>query len=403
MAESYPTHRPDVEVLFGRGLAGIGHRIDMVMQASSTLVASGRAPWHGSIVMVGPTADGGSAWSRARKQALELRHDLNAILRARPSDYDAIQVRDKFLIAALVVLIAKIRGMKFFYWMSFPMPEADIANARAGHAFIPIVSLLRGKLTGWLLYRWILPNADHIFVQSERMKQAVSEAGIRAVAMTPVPMGVDPNDLPQARADNGRPMPRALRIGYLGTLDASRRLEVLVETLAILHRQGTPASLLLVGDSVNRQDRESLTELAETLGLGPHVEITGMLPRREAMQRILAVDIAVSPIHRSPILDVGSPTKLVEYLAMRLPVVANSHPEQRQILSETRAGVCVPWGARHFARGIRWLARQTAATRAEMADRGQAWVMTHRAYGNLSRNLEARYLELLEDRPTVAS
>lgn len=197
-------------------------------------------------------------------------------------------------------------------------------------------------------------------------------------------------------------MPRALRIGYLGTLDASRRLEVLVDTLAILHRQGVPATLLLVGDSVSRQDRQRLTGRAEELGVARHLEITGMLPRREAMQRILEVDIAVSPIHRTPILDVGSPTKLVEYLAMRLPVVANSHPEQRQILAATRAGVCVPWGARHFARGILWLARQPAAVRAEMADRGQAWVMQHRTYRTLSRDLESRYQALLDPRATAA-
>ena len=57
-AESFPTHRVDVAVLFGRGFLGRGHAIDLVMQAGSEVVPTGRQPWHGRSVFVGRTRDG---------------------------------------------------------------------------------------------------------------------------------------------------------------------------------------------------------------------------------------------------------------------------------------------------------------------------------------------------------
>lgn len=413
-AETFPTHRVDVDVLFGRELAGRGHAIDFVMQAASEAEPAGPRPWNGRTVFVGPTRDGGSALDRIRRQSLEILHDLRSLGRARSPQYDAIQVRDKFLIAAVAALLARSRGLRFFFWMSFPMPEADVLNAREGNAFIPAVTMARGLLTGWLLYRWILPRADHVFVQSERMKSQVAARGIEPSRITPVPMGVDLESLPSGAAGRpGRPAGagaagdaardcREAVIGYLGTLDASRRLEILVEMLALLRRDGVPARLLLIGDAVARRDRDALSQLAIERGVAQHLEITGMLPRAEAMRRMAAAHIAISPILRSPIFDVGSPTKLVEYMALGIPVVANSHPEQQLILRESRAGVCVPWSARQFARGVRWLMRRPPEELETMGRRGRDWVLRHRAYPVLGAQLEQRYLELLGPRTTAA-
>jgi glycosyltransferase involved in cell wall biosynthesis len=78
----------------------------------------------------------------------------------------------------------------------------------------------------------------------------------------------------------------------------------------------------------------------------------------------------------------------VEYLALGCPVVANDHPEQRLILRESRAGVCVPWGARHFARAVRWLMARSQAERAAMGSRGRAWVECNRTYARIADQME---------------
>jgi hypothetical protein len=43
-------------------------------------------------------------------------------------------------------------------------------------------------------------------------------------------------------------------------------------------------------------------------------------------------------------LNPASPTKLVEYMALGKAVVANDHPDQRMVLEQSGAGICVTVG-----------------------------------------------------------
>ena len=392
--EEFPTFRVDIDVLFGRELLGRGHAIDFVMQASSPSVVPGAHHWHGRTVFVGPTATG-CLFSRFAKHWLAFWHDLRSLRRARAADYDAIQFRDKFLIAAIGLIIARARGLRYFYWLSFPYPEADRLHARSGETRFPMLANLRGIVAAWLLYRWILPRCDHAFVQSARMKRDITTHGIAPNRLTPVPMGIDLDDVPAAGHIETTESDGVIVLGYLGALDADRHIDILIDMLADLRHDRTPVRLLLVGDAHERTDREVLQQRAQSLGVSQSLEITGSLPRREALQRMRAVQIALSPMFPTPMFLAASPTKLVEYLALGLPVVANEHPEQRAVLRASGAGVCAPWGARYFARSVRWLLRRGPAERAAMGARGRSWVEEHRTYPRIADDLEHKYLELL--------
>jgi glycosyltransferase involved in cell wall biosynthesis len=363
--ESFPTIRVDVDVLFGRELLGRGHHIDFVMQAQDGAVAVGERPWNGRTVWVGPTDAADGFVHRLRKHLLSIWHDLRYLLRARRPGYAALQVKDKYVIASIAIVIARLRGLKFFYWLSWPEPESQLLRARQGSARYPKLAAIRGRTYALLLYHWILPRSDHIFVQSERMKRDVCARGARPEKVTPVPMGVDFSAVP--------PIGKAKR----------RDVEAL------------PATLTIVGDGNVPEERLALERRAQELGVRGHLEITGFMPRAEAFERVRSADIGLSPFYPTPILLSTSPTKLVEYLALGLPVVANDHPEQRLVLHETRAGVCVPWGAQHFARAVRWLMKRPPQEREAMGARGRAWVEAHRTYARIADNLERTYTELL--------
>ena len=391
--EEFPTYRVDIDVLFGRELIGRGHAIDFVMQAASPDIVPGPHLWRGRTVYVGRTATGSVA-ARFAKHALALWHDLRSLHLARRDHYQALQVRDKFVIAAIAQWVARRRGMKFFFWISFPYPEADREHARTGETRFPFFANLRGIVSGWLLYRWIVPRADQVFVQSERMRQDFIRQGCSGRNLTPVPMGVDLSDTPQPNCGATRPAGPVV-LGYLGALNADRHPEVLIEMLALLRAEGHAVKLLLVGDASEPGDRQCLEQRVRELGVAEAVEITGMLPRAQALLRMQEVDIALSPYYPAPILLSTSPTKLVEYLALGLPVVASEHPEQRLILHLSRSGVCAPWGARYFARAVRWLLRRTQAQRLDMGARGRVWVEANRTYDRIADNLERQYRELM--------
>jgi glycosyltransferase involved in cell wall biosynthesis len=397
--DPFPTFRSDVEVLFGREMLSRGHQIDLVMQAERETESVGPRGWHGGTVWVGATDSGNGFLHRLHKQWLAVWQDFRLLGRVRGRNYDAVQVRDKFLIAAALVLVARWRGLKFFYWLSFPEPESELLRAREGTARYPMMSFIRGVTFSWLLYRWILPHCNHAFVQSEQMRRDIAAHGIDPQMLTPVPMGVSVTDV-QGPRDSVRPnlSPRAstLTLAYLGTLNSQRRLEVLVDMLAVLLQAGLATRLLIVGGGSHEvDDRERLERRAMQLGVLEQLEVTGFLPREAALARVREADVALSPFFPTPILRSTSPTKLVEYLALGLPVVANDHPEQRRILRDSGAGVSVPWGAKYFARGVRWLAARTPAQRDRMGEQGRQWVLAHRTYGTIANELERKYLELL--------
>lgn len=391
--ETFPTDRVRLTTLFGRELIGRGHAIDLVMQAADPSVRVGRHDWSGRSVWVGPTDSGRGPLRRARRILLGLAHDIRWLWRARAERYDSVLVSDKYLLGAIACLVARMRGLRFFFWMTYPYHHAQMTLGQEKLASSPRIALWRGRLTGLLLHRWIIPQSDHIFVQSDRMAEDFAREGANPARMTPVITGLDLDGVePEARgrATPGRP---PLTIGYLGTLVRQRRLEILVEMLAEIRRRGVDARLLLIGDGVTPDDRLSIERRAEELGLRAQLEITGFLPRREALEMIKKADVCVSPFRPSPALEVASPTKLVEYLALGLPVVANRHPDQTRVLRESRAGVCVPWAARHFARAVLWLSRRSDADLAEMARRGKEWVAENRSYARIADDFERACLE----------
>lgn len=395
--ESYPTDRVRINVLFGRELLSRGHEIDLVMQASTESVTLGAQSWHGRTVWVGPTDTVDTLLHRMRRLWLALRHDLRFLKLAKRARYDAVLISDKFLLSAVAVVLAHSRRMKFLFWLTFPYPEAEAAIAQVGIALYPRLTGIRAWATRWLLYEWILPRSDFIFVQSEQMKADICAHGVDPALVLPVVSGFDPATIvarahqSNSSSENGA----RVTIGYLGTLSAARHLEILVEMLAQLRASSMSARLLLVGDAHRRRDRSILERRAEELGMSPHIEITGFLPQSEALARVQQADVCLSPFYPTPMLLSTSPTKLVEYLALARPVVANNHPEQSLILRESRAGVCVPWGARYFARAVRWLMARTQDERLAMGERGREWVVKNRSYARIADDIERAVSRIL--------
>ena len=396
--EPFPTSRVDVDVLFGRELIRRGHEIDFVVQSAKEGVPSGPQQWRGRTVWIGATDCGDGFAHRLRKHLLGVWHDLRSLRLASADRYDALQVRDKLIVAAIGVVTARLKRLKFFYWLSFPHAEAQVRRALDGTARYAVLSYLQGKLSAWLLYGWILPRSTHVFVQSEQMRKDVSAHGISASKLTSVPMGIADDDLQTVH--DGVAVRRVrdfqrITLAYLGTLNAQRRLEMLVDMLQLVVQRGVDAELLLIGDGERPEDRLRLERRASELGIRERLEITGFLPRSEALRRARSADVCLSPFFPTPILRSTSPTKLVEYLALGIPVVANDHPEQRRVLRASRAGICVPWGARYFARAVIWLLRKDALERIAMGERGQCWVRQHRTYARIAGELERTYFRLL--------
>jgi glycosyltransferase involved in cell wall biosynthesis len=398
-SDTYPPTRVDVSVLFGVELAGRGHQIDLILQSEACCQHAYVARWAAGTVWVGATDLGRSLFRRLRKHVLGIANDCRLFSRLRQTPYDAVEVKDKFLSGVLALTAARLYRTKFIYWLSYPFPEEYLLRAKYAGARYPLLYVIRGVVFKWLLYRWLLPAANHIFVQSEQMRENVAAQGIPLLKLTTVPMGVSAAmctavdlSLNRQLLPHGAPC-----VLYLGSLNRMRRLDFLIRVFAAVKTAMPAALMYIVGRGDDPEDETFLIREAERLGLESSVVFVGQLPQAEALKYVQEADVCTSPLYPSPVLQQGSPTKFVEYMAMGKAVVANDHPEQKRVLEESGAGLCVPYEEQPFAEAVVRLLREPEAARA-MGERGRRYVIEHRVYGVIADRVERRMLDIVEGR-----
>jgi glycosyltransferase involved in cell wall biosynthesis len=396
-SDNFPVTRVDVAVLFGVEMAGRGHTVDLIAQSEVACAEPYLARWEAGWIWVGATDLGASLWHRIRKHLRSITADLKLFSWLRSGKYDLLIVKDKFLSGVLGLMAARLYRRPLLYWLSFPFPEAYLERARDGTAPYPGLYLIRGKIFRMLLYRLLLPCADHVFVQSDQMLCDVAAQGIAREKITAVPMGVQPAMFP----DSGAQRPRQVLpagtpcIVYLGTLGRGRHLDFLLRVLLKVRAVQPRALLYFVGRGDEPSDDEFLVREAHRLGVARAVVMTGQLPRPEALEYVAEADVCVSPIHPSPVLNAGSPTKLIEYMAMGKPVVANDHPDQRLLIEASGAGHCVAYEEGAFAEAILKLLADPEAGR-RMGERGRPYVLASRSYQAIGLGVDAELRRIIE-------
>lgn len=77
---------------------------------------------------------------------------------------------------------------------------------------------------------------------------------------------------------------------------------------------------------------------------GARLELVGPLPNREALTTIAGGGVALSPLLDNPNYRQSAPTKILEYLALGLPVVASDLPGTRRLVEGLHGVALVPPG-----------------------------------------------------------
>jgi glycosyltransferase involved in cell wall biosynthesis len=400
-ADKFPPYRPDVETLFGKMLLEHGYKIDWIMQGARADAESGQLQWRGCDAWIAPTDDGTGRVGRVRKHLMALRNDARVFSLLAKRAYDFVQVKDKFLAALMALIAARLKGVPFCYWLSFPYPEASLLAAKKPEAKYRVFYWVRGIVLRTILYGVICRFADHIFVQSDEMKRSFMARGVPESRLTAVPMGVDLRDFGDSPDSRSNELADTQVILYLGSLGRARKLEFVLEAFKTVAAVVPGATLHFVGEADDAEDRTFLETRAAELGLADRVVFTGFLPRAAAISYLRRASVCVSPIPPTPIYDVASPTKILEYMAAGKPVVANDQPDQRAVLEESGGGICTPYEPEAFARALIDILGNPEMAR-EMGRRGRSYLSAARTYEAISQRVEHQYRKVV-DQATSAS
>jgi len=403
--EKYPASRVDLQDLFSKRIC---RQLDIALDWHMQSMVGKHKAGHvkdaaGETVFLANSSMRHGGLRKIQNLWHTLWHDVRARAYIRANHYDIVQVRDKFWVALVALFTMRGKQGIFCYWMSFPYAEADLYRIEAEKASFSLLYrwfyYLRGHLTLILLYKIILPKSDFVFVQSDRMLNDVAKQGISRDKMMAVPMGIAwerLQDLPKAK---DLQLKKDAKVAiYMGTMVKVRRLDFVLEAFVKVLEKEKDAVLLMVGGEAD--DVAALQNIAVDLGISSSVIFTGNVDIKEAWSYVLAADICLSPFRPSPILDSTSPTKVVEYLALQKPVVVNDHPDQSQVIQESKAGVITQYTTESFAQGILALFAQPEHWQT-MGEHGMAYVKNHRNYDVIAKSVADVYLRKISEKVSV--
>lgn len=193
-------------------------------------------------------------------------------------------------------------------------------------------------------WQGLLPRlAAGVTVNTRHLADEVTRAGAHNVVV--VPNGVElarfapppAGQLDALRASLGLEGRRI--IAYAGTLALQNHpVELLVEAFVAVAAACPDAALLLIGGG---EDLPALRELAGRLGLGDRVYFTGQLGHAAVPAFLALAELSVDPVRDDPVARARSPLKLVESMALGVPVVTGDVGDRATTLDKGAAGVLV--------------------------------------------------------------
>jgi glycosyltransferase involved in cell wall biosynthesis len=189
-----------------------------------------------------------------------------------------------------------------------------------------------------------------------------------------------------------RPTPdpaRPFTLVYHGSIDERHGLAVAVRATALAVNEGVNLSFRIIGEGEGCAEVE---RLVGELGLEDVVHISPPVPLDQLVPRIADADLGVVPLRNDSFTRTMLPVKLLEYVALGIPVVCSDTPAIRAYFDGTMVCFSPAGDAETLARNIVALARDDAR-RAALADRAGSfierfgWKLQGPAYGELIEEL----------------
>lgn len=255
------------------------------------------------------------SWVRTAVLSLKVR---------RRGRFDAMQACNPPDTFWLLALLWRIAGVSFVYDHHDLNPE--LFRSRFGEPE-GALKKLEYRVLLWLERR-SFRTAAHVISTNESYKAKAIERGGRAPdEVTVVRSGPDTMQMRPIYPDSPRRIDTVnlVYVGIMGPQDGVDQLLHVVDEL--VHRRGRrnlTVTLLGFGDCLEALKAETLA-----LQLHDHVTFTGRVDRAEMAEYLSRGDIGVCPDLKTPLNDVSTMNKTMEYMSYALPTVAFDLVETR--------------------------------------------------------------------------
>jgi glycosyltransferase involved in cell wall biosynthesis len=241
-------------------------------------------------------------------------------LSRRLGRFDIVHICNPPDLLFLVALPLKRRGARVIFDQHDLVPELYLSRFGRGKDL-----LYRGVVA---LERMTYRVADVVIATNVSYRDAAIDRGRKApervfVVRSAPDLSRFTGGIPDATLKKGKEH----LLCYLGVMGPQDGVDYALQSLAAL-RDIRPddwhAVFVGAGDCF-----DDMRALASRLGLDDHVTFTGRIPDDELLAYLSTADVALSPDPHNPLNDVSTMNKVLEYMAMGLPIVSFELREAR--------------------------------------------------------------------------
>lgn len=235
---------------------------------------------------------------------------------------------------------------------------------------------------------------DAVVTICNGLKQQLLARNIRDKDVFVLPNGVDPRKF-QPGADRSGVRDRlglqsAQVIGFIGSLYRYEGLHVLVEALAALALHFPGLRGLIVGEGFGSEERE-LKDLAAKLGVSDRLIFTGKVPHEEVLDYYAAIDILAYPRVRSRLLELVTPLKILEALALSKAVIGSDVGGIKEIIEDGSNGRLFRADEAGHLAEVAASMLEDAGELSRLGSNGRRYVLEHRNWDTLIESHRRAY------------
>lgn len=296
----------------------------------------------------------------------------------RERRFDVIQGCNPPDLLFLIALAYRPRGVRYLFDHHDVSPE--VFEAKFGRrGFFHRVMLICERLSFAAASVSIATNESFRRVAMTRGKMPAADVFVVRSAPKVEKFAIRPPD-PEVRRG------AATVLGYVGVIGQQEGMDLLVEAIEILVREGRDLHAVIVG--FGPQLPEVQRDVAAR-GLDERVSFTGALYGEELLRVLNSCDIGVSPDPKNAMNDISTMNKVMEYMTLEKPVVQFDLTEGRASAGEA-SFYAKANDPKDFAAQIGWLIDHPAEAR-EMGRIGRTRVFDALSWAHSAPHLLAAY------------
>jgi glycosyltransferase involved in cell wall biosynthesis len=276
--------------------------------------------------------------------------------------YATVQVDNPPDLLAIAALPARWRGARIVLNMVELVPEMTATRLRVSRRH-PIVRLSR------VLESMAMGMAQHVITVSNTCLRVLEGRGLDPRRVTIVPNSVD------VSVTGERQEPDPPRLVTLASLIERYGVQVAIRAMPLLRDRWPGLTLHVLGEG---EYKGELIRLSHELGVADRVVFQGFVPWDEAMRQVRSATIGLVPVIADGYGELIMPTKLMEMVALGVPVVCARLPAIEEYFPADALAYFRAADPESMAARIDELLRdpemrREQSDRARIAAKGQSW------------------------------